>query len=489
MDERIESFLADGEIVVHCFERDGVDHAYFSRTGDAFALSPESSVGLREIENGGSASDAVDRVREMLGLESAARFESDLSVMEELGLLDQESVPSDRASREIVESYLEHRPRNLMFFLTEKCNLKCLYCYESLSGVHDRGSVLREVDGREILKEYFDRSRGRRVVKITFFGGEPLSNWSVFEKMVLFAEEEADRRSQCVRFTTTSNLTLLDEAKADFLVEHGFTVMVSIDGDRETHDSNRRDKGGRGTYDKVAQNLRMLIRKCEAAGIRLPRLRATWVPGVSNRRAIEDHLLSFGTGKQLVNVGMASYDEDHSELYAPEEDGAGSGELDAIRDIEVAIDGGEIPSWLREALEKVDREVSRESPHDSAAQQLCGVCRNMLAVTPTGDYYPCHRYVGMDGFKLGNVKDGGPDRSKVENFYEKVQASFKAACSQCWARHLCGGTCSWLLSDNEGNVDTPSFRTCSKIRASYELILATYTSIASDDRLKARFFD
>lgn len=480
-----KTLMAPFETSVHCFRHDSSDFAYFSRTADLFELSPESAVALRHFESTGNIEEGVAQVSALFGEPSAERVQSDLRAMKEYGLFDAEPRSSSETDQAVRDAYLAHKPRNLMLFLTERCNLKCLYCYEALAGVHDNGSILREGDGKEILIDFFNRSAGRKNIKITFFGGEPLTNWGVFKSLVEFAEQESAKRGISTGFTTTSNLTLLDEEKADFLVEHKFTVMVSIDGDKSTHDANRLDKQGKGTYERVASNLRMLIEKCQAAGIRLPSVRATWVHGNSNYDDIRKHLKGFGIPDQLIKVGIAGYDLDNTDKNADEEEyGSDAKEL-WQQEVNSILSGEEPSPFLREALQKLDAELSRTEPHEAPQQDLCGVCRNMLAATPSGDLYPCHRYVGMEGFKVGNVSEGGLNTEKVTEYYSKIQDSFKDTCGSCWARHLCKGTCPWVYSGKGGLVRSPRARDCSGIRWSYEYQLAIYSKLRKDpDRLK-----
>jgi uncharacterized protein len=99
----------------------------------------------------------------------------------------------------------------------------------------------------------------------------------------------------------------------------------------------------------------------------------------------------------------------------------------------------------------------------------------MKAVTPGGDLYPCHRYVGMPEFKIGNIHEGGVDKQKAKQYYEGIYNAFALKCSKCWARHLCGGQCPWYLSRPDGTIVTPDDSTCDTIRESFETYLGLYS--------------
>jgi uncharacterized protein len=104
----------------------------------------------------------------------------------------------------------------------------------------------------------------------------------------------------------------------------------------------------------------------------------------------------------------------------------------------------------------------------------------MRAVTPTGDLYPCHRYVGMEAFRFGNIHDGGMDALKMRVYYESLHGRFAEKCTQCWARHLCGGQCPWYLSRIDGTIAAPDEATCVKIREGFEDAIGFYAVLMNE---------
>jgi uncharacterized protein len=470
--------------VVHCFEFATRRYAYFVRTGDIVRLSPPAFDALSMLDHGEDLATIAAALNQSYGEEIARGVLTEIEGLTAEGYLSRELEFTGVELEGDVQNLMRHHPRNIMFLVTEACNLACTYCYELQQGVHAKARTLKKADARKIIDAYFEGSLGRDQWTVTFFGGEPLLNFPVVRETTEYALQRAKELGKAVDFTLTTNLTLLTEEIAEFLASHRFHVMVSIDGDREAHDRYRKTVDGRGTYDKVTANLQLLIGKMKKHRTRLPKIRATLTAENTDARAVEEHLKSLGThlvmvggshgtvekGKQEFDVGGGA---DGSLLERPSPVALGAfealAELDRDPEAQPKLGAGTV-----EGLQKVHAEVTRRQAHRHARPSLCGVCRNMKAVTPTGDIYPCHRYVGMEPFKLGNVHTGGADPEKVRKYYESLYANFQVECAKCWARHLCGGQCPWTLATAEGGVLPPDQDDCALIRRTQENVLGLY---------------
>jgi uncharacterized protein len=261
---------------------------------------------------------------------------------------------------------------------------------------------------------------------------------------------------------------------------------VSVDGDREGNDRYRVFRDGSGTYETVVKNLRMLIEKLRSAGVRLPRLRATMTAENGDPIRIDEHLRSLGT--PLVEVGSTSGTVDRGKQHydlgsdaAPKSRSHEHVEA-AIAKALAALEADptatpELPGLVVKNLIRVHEDVTREQVHEIPRPKLCGVCRNMKAVTPGGDLYPCHRYVGMEAFKFGNMHRGGMDRERVRTYYEGLYRNYAEHCTSCWARYLCGGQCPWYLSREDGTIVPPDEESCDGIRRGFESTLGLYATL------------
>lgn len=470
---------------LHVFSFRGNWFAFFVRTGDLTGLSEPAARVLRWHEEGLGRRAIETRARGELGDELAEQVLRDLDTLEQADLLHPD-VAVTRAERiGDLESLLRHQPRNLMFFVTEACNLKCTYCYESKQGVHDSARMLKQVDAERTIDAYFEGSPGREALTITFFGGEPLLNPKVIRESVAYAKHKALELGKEVGFTITTNLTLLTEEMAEFLASERFHVMVSLDGDKEGNDRYRKTVEGQGTYDVVKRNLQILVGAMRAHGTRLPKIRATLTAENSDPIAAEAHLRSLGTHLVMIGEthgtanGRAAYDVNADQTLR-------EASVRAVEDVvETALRQlgedpetlPELPDSLVQGLRTIHEEVTRESAHGPARPKLCGVCRNMKAVTPGGDLYPCHRYVGMEAFKLGNQYAGGVDRRKERDYYERLYDVYDETCAPCWLRNLCGGQCPWYLSSADGAIRAPDEDFCDSIRSGYERRLGLYATL------------
>lgn len=476
--------IRENESVVHVFEALGRRYAYFGKTADVAQIDDDLYEVLSAFENG--VSDTPESAASTVDPEQRDR----IGALRELGMLEPQPGLSADAVEERIDRLFRHSPRNLMFLVTEACNLACTYCYEVENGVHDRPSVFRREDARKVIETYLQEARPRGYACITFFGGEPLLNLKVIEDIVAFAKQRAAELEMAVAFSITSNLTLLTEKIADFLAREDFAIMVSIDGPKHIHDRHRLGKCSSlidGSHDRVVAMLKLLMERCRAHGTRMPRLRAT-LTDPSEHEEVEKYLLSLGTG--LVEIG--STDEEHTVKNGPSCPSRSEGRdtepaaepAPPLADLErryreladrlAAGDFSDIPPSVAKSMRMLRDQLEAAGPRAQSEPRLCGVARNMKAVTPTGDIYPCHRYVGMPAFKLGNVHEGGLDEGLTRSYYEKLFASFGSKCASCWARHLCGGQCPWQLSNDAGEVERPADAACRNIKRGFELRLALY---------------
>ncbi len=478
---RVASQVASSDIHVFAFE--GRRYAYFIASADLLEIRSKASFhGLSWIRDGHSLEEAKLEVLRSHGPEDAAAACADLDLLDGLDLLSRKDHSTAETTAAEIQGYLRHKPRNIMFFVTEACNLQCSYCYEKNQGVHSQPATMARVNAIKVLDAVFSGS-GRSACTVTFFGGEPLLNFQVVRAATLYARELAERNNTLVEFTITTNLTLLTEEIARFLAQQHFRVMVSLDGDRDNNDRHRTFRDGSGTYDLVVSNLAVLARELRAAGARPAKIRATMTAENHDVLAIEKHLRTLGTPLVEIGVthgtvasGKSDYDVGSDKKHA---DDLRRRHLvivrEAIRRLELdPACTPELPASVVKSLRRVHKEIQRREPHTITRPKLCGVCRNMRAVTPSGDLYPCHRYVGMPAFRMGNIHEGGMNREREALYYSEIHRAFRDKCTDCWARFLCGGQCPWYLSDDSGAISAPDDDTCDEIRLSFEAHLGFY---------------
>jgi len=367
------------------------------------------------------------------------------------------------------------RLRTLVLMMTTSCNLACRYCYED----REEGCVPPNGGGaaaREMSPESFrngvayllDHAGVNRKVSVTFFGGEPLLRFPLIRTAVGQARRMARERGKEISFSITTNGTLLTPEIAGFLKENGISVCLSIDGPREIHDRNRPYASGRGSYEDVARGTSVLMENKNGFPVAA---RVTLGHGAVDVRKTFDHLR--GLGFDEVGFAPASAAEGSPAALTEEELCA---VLDGFRDL---ADG------------YVDDVRERRVPAFSNMSQIlalihrgdpmpypCGAGIGMLAVDPSGTFYPCHRLCGV-GDSFG-APDAGISEEARTRFLDGARRRRESACDACWAKNFCSGGCYHDAYLRQGDLFAPSVHYCRWIKELFLLGLQTYVRIQNE---------
>lgn len=390
------------------------------------------------------------------------------------GLFSLEELDGPEQRDRQVDSYLDQRPRKMMLLIQSSCNLACTYCYEVENDFHATAGAMPFDRAKAAVDSLIERSGSHKELEITFFGGEPLLNFSGIRRVVTYAKAAAADVGKSFHFQITTNGVLLTPRVIDYLLEERFSVMVSFDGDVEQSDTHRLDTRGRGVGAQVLENIDALIARQREAGLRVAKVRATL--SRENPDAARAARFFAERGWTRTSIGASMGRADHKNQWdlpwesTPEQRAASELKLNRFL---AADEAGAPPppdADLREALENVHRSLSH--PRRRAAVH-CGVGRNMLAHTARGALYPCHRYAGEEKFEIGSV-ERGVDREKLEAYYRGILSSYDRHCSSCWARNLCGGQCAWYISRRDGSVGDPDEASCDALRGAFEKHLWLY---------------
>jgi len=283
---------------------------------------------------------------------------------------------------------------------------------------------------------------------------------------VLHGEAQARAHGKRINFAVTTNGTLLDEEKIDFIVEHGIQVTVSMDGPADAHDRFRILQDGQGSYDMTVRKVRPLLeRHPVSCRMTLTHKTLDVVRGV-------EHMLDLGfreagvgvvsSPDPLLNIG----EDDLPQL------------LDGFRQcaeryVESALGGGFYGfSNLTTILVQI---------HEGAAKSFgCGAGLQMFSADPYGDLYSCHRLVGNDDFKIGTLQ-GGVDRERQAAHLDATHLRHKSECQTCWARHLCGGGCFYQVDQQYGDLQRAYLPYCDWIREWWGEGLRAYTVLMNEN--------
>ena len=368
----------------------------------------------------------------------------------------------------------EPLPINSMaLFVTQACNLRCTYCYEEkTSGCMEEKTALRAVDW------LLEHSGNIKKIYISFFGGEPFLNFPLIKNVAAYAREKAGALDKSVAFATTTNATLLDEEMILFLREYDVHVLVSMDGPREIHDQQRPFADGRGSYDVILPRVKKLLEvKPET------RVHAVLVDD-SKTELINNTLKDIGFAEVTLLPASAS------EFQGGAEEGAGKTEQSRNLDGLLLEMEREAELWLNlvknkdsKSLRDLRTKAQLSLPliallHNKKKHYACGAGIKYIAVSDTGDIYLCHRFVGQDEYKLGNVFNNDIDREVcLESPLTRVPA-----CASCFARYYCAGWCKHDNSTSCGSIWTPSEEICLLKQRELELAAALICQFDEQDR-------
>ena len=329
----------------------------------------------------------------------------------------------------------------LCLHIAHTCNLNCSYCFASQGKYHgDRALMSYEV-GRRALDFLVENSGSRRNLEVDFFGGEPLMNFDVVKQLVAYARSIEKEKNKNFRFTLTTNGVLIDDDVIDFANREMSNVVLSLDGRKEIHDRFRVDYAGNGSWDRIVPKFQRLV---EARQGKNYYMRGTFTHANPDFLKDIQQMLDLGF-TELSMEPVVCAKGDTSELTE--------------EDLPIVMEQYE---KLAELMLKRDREGSpftfyhymidlTGGPCIYKRISGCGSGTEYMAVTPWGDLYPCHQFVGDEKFRLGDVWRG-VDNTEVQQSFFDCNVYARPQCRACWARLYCSGGCAANAYHATGSV-------------------------------------
>ncbi len=321
--------------------------------------------------------------------------------------------------------------KSMCLHVSHDCNLRCEYCFAS-TGDFGGGRMLMSLEtGKKAIDFLMKMSANRQTLELDFFGGEPLMNFDVVKQIVAYAREEEKKYNKTIRFTITTNGMLLTEDKMDFINNEMSNVVLSIDGRKEVNDRMRKRVDGTGSYDRILENFKKFV---PMRGDKDYYVRGTYTKYNLDFSNDVIHLYEQGFDQISVEPVMA----DPKMPYA--------------------ISDGDLPKIFKEyeiLSEKIMKIRSEgkfinffhfmldldQGPCAIKRLKGCGCGNEYIAVSPDGDIYPCHQFVGLEQFKMGNVNDGSFNYD-IKADFAKAHVYTKPECVKCWAKFYCSGGCN-----------------------------------------------
>lgn len=383
---------------------------------------------------------AVEDCQKRFAPEEIAEVSQDVLTAYQEGVLftPEEQVSLDLAALPI---------KALCLNIAHACNMKCLYCFAQQGDFGQKPALMSLEMGEKTFSFLVNNSGEVKHLEVDFFGGEPLLNFAVVKDLVLYGRRLEQETGKKFNFTLTTNALLLDDAISDFIIENDISVILSLDGRPETNDRHRILNNGQGSYEKILPHIQQMVARKPVS---------YYIRGTFTRQNLdftEDlrHIIDLGFNNLSLEPAIGA-------------------------DSPYAIQAQDLPRVLAEYEKLTDtlleyqqkgRDIQffhynlnlQQGPCLAKRRTGCGAGVDYLAVTPEGDIYPCHQFVGLKQFYMGNVTEGVLD-SRVRKSFQSNHLENKEGCRRCWARNFCGGGCHANNYFSNGDISIPAEVSC-----------------------------
>ncbi len=319
----------------------------------------------------------------------------------------------------------------LCLHVAHTCNLNCSYCFAAQGKYQGERAVMSLEVGKRALDFLIENSGSRRNLEVDFFGGEPLMNFSMIKELVAYAREREKETAKNFRFTLTTNGVLIDDDVIDFSNREMSNVVLSLDGRKEVHDRYRVDYAGEGSWEKIVPKFKRFV---ELRGGKNYYMRGTFTH--ANPDFLEDI-------KTMLDLGFTELSMEPV-VCAPSDPAA----LTEADKQTVYEQYEQLAALMLERI-KENRPFTfyhymidlKSGPCIYKRVSGCGSGTEYMAVTPWGDLYPCHQFVGDEKFRLGSIYEGVTN-TDMRSEFAKVNVYAHPECADCWAKLYCSGGCA-----------------------------------------------
>ncbi len=389
---------------------------------------------------------------------------SELKELENTGLL----FSSDAYMDKVLGEEREFNTKALCLNIAHDCNIRCGYCFASTGDYHGGRKLMPLEVAKQAIDFVLKTSGTRKRLEVDFFGGEPLLNFDVVKAAVEYGRERQTEYGKRIGFTITTNATLLNDEIIEFMNNNMDNVVLSIDGRKEVNDRMRKFLDDSGTFDEILPNIKNFVAKRNEKSYYI---RGTFT--ANNLDFCEDVIFLADNGFKEISIEPVVAEESNEyalrhehiekiyEQYEQlakkyieyEENGKGFRYYHFLMD----LDGGPC----------VYKRVSS-----------CGAGVEYFAVTPEGELYPCHQFVGKEQYIMGNVREGVKNKVLQKSFSQNT-VYHKEKCKECWAKFYCSGGCQANAVNFNNDLKKPYDMECElqKKRIECAIMLKVYQSV------------
>ncbi len=439
----------------------------FTALGRKFALDADSGA-LHELD--GIAYDAVSMLANGFSADETRRRLGGTSDIPDINELLGEIEALKREGQLFTsDDYTHFAPvtngeavlKAMCLHVAHDCDLRCRYCFAGTGGFHGTRGLMDADTGKKALDYLVSRSGERRFLEVDFFGGEPLLNFGVVKEIVAYGREIEKKTGKSIRFTLTTNGTHLSDEVIDYLNDEMENVVLSIDGRRDIHDHMRPDTDGNGSYEKIVPLYQKLIERRGG--------KSWYVRGTFTRKNLD-------FGRDVLHLRDLGFDQISVEpvVLSPSSPLSLRNE-----DLDCILNEYE---QLALAISERRKQGSRfiffhfmldlgDGPCIKKRLSGCGAGNEYVAVTPEGDVYPCHQFVGREGYRMGSVHDNSFDKRMRADF-AACHVFSKPECASCWAKLYCTGGCAANAHALNGDIRKPYALECAMEKKRLECAMA-----------------
>ena len=424
--------------MIHCYQNNGYNIVMDIESGGVhvvddlvYELIPALEKVFMKDHSPEQVKDAAHRAVSDCG-GKWSEDEIDEALSEITGLYEDGMLYSSDIYEQAIEGFLNREPvvKALCLHVAHDCNLACRYCFAEEGEYHGRRGLMSFETGKKALDFLVKSSGLRKNLEVDFFGGEPLMNWEVVKQLVAYGRSIEKENNKKFRFTLTTNGILLNDEILEFLNREMGNVVLSIDGRKEVNDHMRPFRGGQGSYDTIVPKF---LKVAESRNQENYYVRGTYTHFNTDFAKDVLHLADLGFKQISVEPVVAEDSEEY-----------------ALRDEDVEKLCGQYDELAREMIKRKKEGNGFNFFHfmidlsggPCVYKRLsgCGSGSEYLAVTPWGDLYPCHQFVGQEEFCIGNVDDGILN-TEITGSFAKCNVYTKESCKNCFAKYYCSGGC------------------------------------------------
>lgn len=450
---------------IHKFKNRGLFIVIDVNSG-AIHLVEEVIYDILDLYGNVSKEDIADRLKDRYDPQT---IREGMEEIEEL--IRQELLFTEDPYRKIIEedqqpSYIKAMCLNI----AHDCNLKCKYCFASEGEYNGSRKLMSAEVGRKAIDFVIKNSGSRHNIEVDLFGGEPLMNFAVVKEIIEYARTEEKKHNKSVRFTITTNGTLMNDENMEYINREMGNVVLSIDGRKSVNDRIRVRYNGEGTYEDILPKFKKMAALRQSG-------KQYFVRGTFTR----ENLDFFHDVLELANEGF--HEISIEPVVLPEEH-----EL-SLRQQDLEMIFKQYDLLTEEMIQRASTGEAFKFYH--FAMDLnggpcvykrisgCGAGHEYVAVTPEGDLYPCHQFVGNKDFLMGNVFEGETD-NKLSQTFKSAHIYNKPECMDCWARFYCSGGCQANNYNFNHDIHKPYQLGCSMMKKRIECAITIKASLTEN---------